>query len=98
MLTAAKVFANAKITVKPVTLEPDVKSTLAKVELNEVDAGVVYVTDVRSAGTKVTGVPIDPSVNASTEYPIAALAKAPNSAGRAGVHGRTCCPMRARPS
>ena len=53
--TAEKVFANAKITVKPVTLEADVKSTLAKVESNEVDAGVVYVTDVRAAGSKVTG-------------------------------------------
>ena len=53
--TAQKVFANAEITVKPVTLEADVKSTLAKVETNEVDAGVVYVTDVRSAGTKVKG-------------------------------------------
>ena len=48
--TAEKVFANAKITVKPVTLEADVKSTLSKVELNEVDAGVVYVTDVLAAG------------------------------------------------
>src|SRR5215475_9404903 len=35
---AAEVFTNAKITVKPVTLDPDVKSTLSKVELNEVDA------------------------------------------------------------
>jgi molybdate transport system substrate-binding protein len=79
--TAAKVFANAKVTVKPVTQEPDVKSVLAKVTTGEVDAGVVYVTDVRSAGTKVTGVPIPDSVNASTEYPIAALTHAPNAAG-----------------
>ena len=79
--TAQKVFVNAKITVKPVTLEPDVKSTLAKVELDEVDAGMVYVTDVRAAGAKVKGITIDPSVNASTEYPIAALTKAANAAG-----------------
>ncbi len=76
--TAEQVFSNAKITVKPVTLEPDVKSVLSKVELGEVDAGVVYVTDVNAAGSKVKGVPIDPSVNASTEYPIAVLTKAPN--------------------
>ncbi|MGI8665509.1 MAG: molybdate ABC transporter substrate-binding protein [Jatrophihabitans sp.] len=81
--TAAAVFSNAKITVKPVTLEADVKSTLAKVEANEVDAGVVYVTDVLSAGSKVKGIPIPDSVNASTEYPIAALTKAPNAAGAA---------------
>lgn len=78
---AAEVFKNAGITVKPVTLEPDVKSTLSKVELNEVDAGMVYVTDVRAAGSKVKGVVIPDNINASTEYPIAALAKAPNAAG-----------------
>ena len=54
--TAAKVFTNAKITVTPVTLEPDVKSVLSKVQLGEVDAGVVYVTDVLAAGDKVKGV------------------------------------------
>jgi molybdate transport system substrate-binding protein len=78
---AAKVFKNANITVKPVTLEPDVKSTLSKVELNEVDAGMVYVTDVRAAGSKVKGIVIPDNINASTEYPIAALTKAPNASG-----------------
>lgn len=68
---AAKVFKNAKITVKPVASEKDVKSTLAVVQTGEVDAGVVYVTDVRAAGDKVKGVPIPASVNASTDYPIA---------------------------
>jgi molybdate transport system substrate-binding protein len=77
--TAAKVFANAKITVKPVTLQPDVKSVLTQVELGNVDAGVVYVTDVNAAGTKVTGVQIPASVNASTEYPIAPLSKSGNA-------------------
>ena len=79
-VTAAEVFKNANITVKPVTLQPDVKSVLTQVELGNVDAGVVYVTDVHSAGTKVTGVPIPDSVNASTEYPIAAISKSANMA------------------
>ena len=78
--TAAKVFKNANITVKPVTLQPDVKSVLTQVELGNVDAGVVYVTDVHSAGSKVKGVPIPDSVNASTEYPIAAISKSANLA------------------
>ncbi|MEO9220712.1 MAG: molybdate ABC transporter substrate-binding protein, partial [Mycobacteriaceae bacterium] len=78
---AAQVFKNAKITVTPVTQEQDVKSTLTKVQLNEVDAGVVYATDVKAAGSKVTGIIIPADVNASTEYPIAALTKAPNAAG-----------------
>jgi molybdate transport system substrate-binding protein len=76
--TAAKVFTNAKITVKPVTLQPDVKSVLTQVELGNVDAGVVYVTDVNGAGTKVMGVPIPDAVNASTEYPIAPVSKSSN--------------------
>jgi molybdate transport system substrate-binding protein len=79
--TAEKVFVNAKVVVKPVTREADVKSTLTKVELKEVDAGVVYVTDVKSAGSKVKGIEIPADINASTEYPIAALTKAPNAAG-----------------
>ncbi|MGW5241867.1 molybdate ABC transporter substrate-binding protein [Monashia sp. NPDC004114] len=76
---AEKVFSNAKITVKPVTLEPDVKSVLSKVQLGEVDAGVVYVTDVMAAGDKVKGVEIPADVNASTSYPIAALTKSGNA-------------------
>jgi molybdate transport system substrate-binding protein len=80
---AAKVFRNANVTVTPVTLGPDVKSVLTSVQLGEVDAGMVYKTDVRAAGTKVKGVAIPGAQNASTSYPIAALAKAPNSAGAA---------------
>jgi molybdate transport system substrate-binding protein len=72
-VVAAEVFKNAKITVKPVTLQPDVKSVLTQVELGNVDAGMVYVTDVQAAGTKVKGVTIPADVNASTLYPIAAL-------------------------
>jgi len=76
--TAAKVFTNAKIAVTPVTQEIDVKAVLTKVTLGEVDAGVVYVTDVRAAGGKVKGIQIPANVNASTAYPIATLTKAPN--------------------
>jgi molybdate transport system substrate-binding protein len=73
-VVAAAVFKNAKITVRPVTLQPDVKSVLTQVELGNVDAGVVYVTDVQAAGAKVKGVTIPAGVNATTTYPIAALA------------------------
>ena len=70
---AAEVFANAGLTVQPVTEEVDVKSVLTKVTLGEVDAGVVYVTDVLAAGDDVTGVEIPADLNASTTYPIATL-------------------------
>ena len=77
-VVAAEVFKNAGITVKPVTLQPDVKSVLTQVELGNVDAGVVYVTDVKAAGAKVTGVPISASDNASTTYPIATISNSKN--------------------
>jgi molybdate transport system substrate-binding protein len=44
--SAAKVFTQARLAVTPVTQEVDVKAVLTKVTLGEVDAGVVYVTDV----------------------------------------------------
>lgn len=76
--TAEKVFKNAEIAVTPVTQEIDVKAVLAKVTLGEVDAGVVYVTDVRAAGAKVKGIVIPSVVNAATKYPIVTLTAAPN--------------------
>jgi molybdate transport system substrate-binding protein len=72
-VVAAEVFKNAGIMVKPVTLQPDVKSVLTQVETGNVDAGMVYVTDVQAAGSKVNGVTIPASDNASTLYPIATI-------------------------
>ena len=64
--------------VKATADEPDVKSTLGVVETKEVDAGMVYVTDVRAAGRSVEGIPIPADINASTTYPIAVLKNAGN--------------------
>jgi len=77
---ARKVFANAGLNVTPVTNEVDVKATLSKVQLGEVDAGMVYVTDVLAAGAKVKGITIPADVNASTSYPIAPLTGSANAA------------------
>ncbi len=76
--TAAKVFDKANISVKPVTLQPDVKSVLSQVELNNVDAGMVYVTDIKAAGAKVKGIEIPSADNASTAYPIATVSHSTN--------------------
>jgi len=76
--TAHQVFDNAKITVKPTTEQPDVKSTLLQVENGAVDAGVVYVTDVKSAGDKVKPVEIPADVNANTAYPMAVIKSSGN--------------------
>jgi len=79
-VVATKVFHNAGITVHPATEEVDVKSVLTKVSVGEVDAGVVYVTDVRAAGDQVRGIRISPSVNATTSYPIATVPASENVA------------------
>ncbi len=76
---AQKVLAAAKVAVTPATLESDVKATLTKVQLGEVDAGLVYVTDVWAAGGRVTGIPIPAQVNAATTYPVAALTGSENA-------------------
>lgn len=77
---AQDVFKNAGVTVHPAASLADVKSTLGAVESGEVDAGVVYVTDVRAAGDKVDGVTIPDGVNSTTTYPIAVLKDAKNQA------------------
>jgi molybdate transport system substrate-binding protein len=71
---AQKVFAAAGITADPDTLEQDVKSVLTKVQLDEVDAGLVYRTDVLAAGTAVEGIEFPEAERAETEYPICVLA------------------------
>jgi molybdate transport system substrate-binding protein len=71
---ADKVFAAAKVTPAPDTLEADVKATLAKVTLGEVDAALVYQTDVIAAGDKVEGIEFPEAADAVNDYPIAVLA------------------------
>jgi molybdate transport system substrate-binding protein len=59
--------------------EPDVRALLTKIEAGELDAGIVYVTDVASAAGTVEGIEISEEHNVSAHYPIAVLLNAPNS-------------------
>ncbi len=70
---AAEVLDRAGLDVRPATEEVDVKAVLTKVTLGEVDAGLVYVTDVRAAGDDVRSVAISEDLDASTTYPIAVV-------------------------
>ena len=78
---ATAIFKNADVTVKPVSEETNVGGVVTKVTLGEVDAGIVYVTDVKESEGKATGVPIPASQNDITEYPIAQVKGAPNATG-----------------
>lgn len=73
---AATVLRRAGVTVRPVTLGTDVSSTLAYVVRGEVDAAVVYRTDVQAAGPAVVPVPVPAAVNAATDYQAAVLRQA----------------------
>ncbi|MGR6920355.1 molybdate ABC transporter substrate-binding protein [[Actinomadura] parvosata] len=74
---AVKALGAAGLKVTPVTLEQDVKATLTKVELGEVDAALVYRTDVIAAGGKVRGIAFPEADQAINDYPIATLTRAP---------------------
>jgi molybdate transport system substrate-binding protein len=70
---AAQVLKDAHVTLHARSLEVDVRSVLTKVEVGEADAGVVYVTDAKSAGSEVSSTPIANSPVAT--YQIGALNK-----------------------
>ncbi|MFV0463809.1 MAG: molybdate ABC transporter substrate-binding protein [Nostocoides sp.] len=80
---AHAVFEAAGIAVTPVTEEADVKGVLTKLELGEVDAGLVYRTDAIAAGTKVSAIDLPQGPDNGTDYPIVVLRNAPNPAGAA---------------
>ena len=66
-------LAAAGVEARPDTEEPDVRALLTKVAEGELDAGIVYRTDVASAGDDVEGIDIPDDVNVVAEYPIATL-------------------------
>lgn len=74
---ARSAFEAAGLTPAPDTLERDVTATLTKVVLGEVDAALVYRTDIISAGDAVEG--IDGVAGARVDYPISVLSDAPNA-------------------
>ncbi|WUH96228.1 molybdate ABC transporter substrate-binding protein [Spirillospora sp. NBC_00431] len=77
---AKDALAAARVEVEAVSREQDVKAVLTKVGLGEADAGLVYRTDVRAAGGKVTGIEFPEAARAINDYPIVEVAKAPQSA------------------
>lgn len=60
------------------TGEPDVRALLGKVELGELDAAIVYATDVIGSDGGVRGIDLPARAAVVARYPVAVLAGAPN--------------------
>lgn len=73
---ARTVLATAGVEPSLDTEEPDVRSLLTKIGAGELDAGIVYVTDVRGRDDLVDGVAIADADNVVARYPIAVLREA----------------------
>ncbi len=80
---AKQALAAAGVSVTPKSLELNVTAVTQKIALQEADAGIVYVTDVKAsvaAGQFVDGVPIPAAQNVVAVYPIGVLKNSPNQA------------------
>ncbi|MEY2847899.1 MAG: hypothetical protein RI885_564 [Actinomycetota bacterium] len=75
---STRLLAAAGVTPVADTLEQDVRAALTKVELGEVDAALVYATDVLAAGDAVEGIEAAGAADVVSAYPIVALTAAPN--------------------
>lgn len=68
---AKKVIDADGVEFEPVTRENDVTAVLTRVRTGEVDAGIVYRTDVASARGDVLGIDVPDAEAATTSYPVA---------------------------
>ncbi len=75
---AERAFRAAGVTPAPDSLEQDVAAAITRVELGEVDAAMVYRTDVLAAGDAVEGIDFAESDATTTDYLIAPLSDAPD--------------------
>lgn len=70
-------LGRAGVEAAPDTREHDVRSLLAKVAAGELDAGIVYRTDVLAAGEEVEGIEIPAEHQVAATYSIAVLTRSP---------------------
>jgi len=71
---AHRLLRGAGVAAAPDTEEPDVRALLTKLELGELDAGLVYATDAQAAGASVEVVPVPEASGLTTEYVVAGVA------------------------
>lgn len=78
---AQEVFDNAGVTPSIDTEEARVTDVVAKVAGGDLDAGIVYATDVLANADEVDGVEIPAEFNVEAIYPIATVREAPAAEG-----------------
>jgi molybdate transport system substrate-binding protein len=76
---AREALDRAGVAARPDTEAPNVRALLTKVRLREVDAALVYVSDVLAGGPEVEGIEVPEEWNALARYPIAVVRRDPPS-------------------
>ena len=76
---ALEALQAAGVNPMPDTNEPNVRSLLTKIEIGELDAGIVYVTDVIAGEVDGIAIPVD--VLSTAEYPVGRIVDSPNPSG-----------------
>lgn len=80
---ASRVFSKVGLEPAIDSYEPDVRAVLTKVELGEVDAGLVYHSDVLAAGDRIQPIRIPEAFEVVNRYPIVTIK------GSGGTEGAT---------
>lgn len=70
---ARQIFTKAGLTVRWSSEEISARAVLDRVRSGEADAGLVYITDLRSAGAAASSVPIPAAQNVTATYQAAAV-------------------------
>lgn len=78
---AQELLRKNNVSVTPVTFTTSVTALLAQIQSGDLDAGIVFLTDVKSAQPPVASVIIPPANNVFSNYPMATVNNAPNAVG-----------------